>query len=482
VTTPFGAVRVLDENGRRVDDGRVTRPASDAVDVGLPSRLPNGTYTVAWRVISEDTHPVHGAFTFSIGAASGNAGAVAARVLAEEATPRAVSVGFGVVRFLRFALVLLAAGGALMLALASLGRRVELAVAVTAVALVPVLAAGIVYQGATAGGFSLTDAARWSVAHVVLDTRFGVVWTLQAGLALWLAAALIVRFRYVAAALGVALVAATTAASHAAADGALAVAADGAHVVAASAWIGGLAATALALVVARGERWRLAARVVPRFSLLATGAVALLIVAGITSAYLEVRSWSGLWTTTYGRLVLVKVTLLLPVLALGAFNNRVSVPGLRIELAAVRRRFVQAAAAELALLAGLLAVTAALVEQPPAKAQAVATGPFSTTAQLGPNELDLTVDPAQLGRNEMHMFVLRPSGIPAEAAEAHAYASLPSAGLGPLRFRGIPAGGGHFIFPRVDLAVAGDWKVRFEVRFGSFDQYATTATIPIRKD
>jgi copper transport protein len=138
---------------------------------------------------------------------------------------------------------------------------------------------------------------------------------------------------------------------------------------------------------------------------------------------------------------------------------------------------------ELALLAGLLAITAALVEQPPAKAQVLPSGPFSTTAKLGPDELDLTVDPARLGRNEIHLFVLRPSGLPAEAAaEAHAFASLPSAGLGPLRLQAVPAGGGHFVLPRVDLAVAGDWKLRFEVRLGSFDQYAATVTIPIRKD
>jgi copper transport protein len=318
--------------------------------------------------------------------------------------------------------------------------------------------------------------------HVVLDTRFGVVWALQAALAVAVGAALVLGRRYLAAALGVTLAAVTTAASHAAAEGALAVAADGAHVVSAAAWVGGLAVTVLALVVAGAHRWPLAARVVPRFSLLATAAVALLIAAGLVSAYLEVHSWSGRWTTAYGRLVLLKVGLLLPVLALGAFNNRVSVRGLRLELAAVRRRFAQAVAIELVLVAGLLAVTAALVEQPPAKAVVASGGPYSTTAKLGPDELDLTVDPARLGPNEIHLYVLRPSGLPAEAAEAHAYASLPSAGLGPLRLQAAPAGPGHFVLPRVDLAVAGDWKVRFEVRFGSFDQYDTTVTVPIRKD
>ena len=55
-------------------------------------------------------------------------------------------------------------------------------------------------------------------------------------------------------------------------------------------------------------------------------AVAVLIAAGCVNGFLEVHSWAGLWETTYGRLLLVKVALLLPLLALGAFNNRCSRP------------------------------------------------------------------------------------------------------------------------------------------------------------
>jgi hypothetical protein len=59
--------------------------------------------------------------------------------------------GFGFVRFLRFAVVLLAGGGALLAAVAPLGRRTERTLAVIATALVPVAAAGIACQGREAG-------------------------------------------------------------------------------------------------------------------------------------------------------------------------------------------------------------------------------------------------------------------------------------------------------------------------------------------
>ena len=86
----------------------------------------------------------------------------------------------------------------------------------------------------------------------------------------------------------------------------------------------------------RSRRRPLVARheVVPRFSTLALASVIALVVAGLTSGFLEVRSWQALWHTTYGQLLLVKVALLLPLLALGAFNNRISVPRLRSGAAA----------------------------------------------------------------------------------------------------------------------------------------------------
>jgi copper transport protein len=194
-----------------------------------------------------------------------------------------------------------------------------------------------------------------------------------------------------------------------------------------------------------------------------------------------VRAWRGLWETTYGQLVLVKAALLAPLLALGLFNNRVSVPGLRVELEKVRRRFTQTAAAELALLAVVLAVSAALVEQPPARAQIAGGGPYSSTSQLGPFELDATVDPARTGANTIHLYLLQRSGQPANAAEAKLSASLPSAAIGPLRFKPAVAGPGHFTLNSARLPIAGRWSFRLEVRFGAFDQYETTLIVPITK-
>ena len=75
VEIDFGSLRVLGPDGRRVDSGGTHHPDGDshAVAISLPAHLPRGTYVVAWRVISADSHPVHGAFVFSVGTASGAA-------------------------------------------------------------------------------------------------------------------------------------------------------------------------------------------------------------------------------------------------------------------------------------------------------------------------------------------------------------------------------------------------------------------------
>ena len=104
--------------------------------------------------------------------------------------------------------------------------------------------------------------------------------------------------------------------------------ADAVHVEAASIWAGGLTFVLLLLLWVRGRRWEVATEAVPAFSSVAVVAVAALIVAGSVSAFLEVRSVPALWETAYGRLLLLKVVLVVPVLALGAFNNRTSVPRL----------------------------------------------------------------------------------------------------------------------------------------------------------
>jgi putative copper export protein len=91
------------------------------------------------------------------------------------------------------------------------------------------------------------------------------------------------------------------------------------------------------------------------------GAVPILLVAGAINGYFQVRAWCGLGKREYGVLLLVKIGLVLPLLALGAYNNRFAVPRLRRQIAsaAERRRFIRMAGVELAMMLASVGVTAA---------------------------------------------------------------------------------------------------------------------------
>ena len=275
--------------------------------------------------------------------------------------------------------------------------------------------AWIALTGVKAAGFGLGELFRWSLSQEVVETGFGRAWAIRAllGVALAVVAVVAHRRRSAPAALllflGSAIAVTPALSGHARLEGALGILSDAVHVLAAGVWAGGLAFLALVLVAAGGGRWSLAATAVPRFSLLAVASVIALAATGLVSGFLEVRSLDVLWNTTYGQLLLAKAALLVPLVALGAYNNRVSVPRLRAAppAAPARRAFARVVGLELALLLIVVGVTTALVAEPPAKAQAAASsGPVSREGKIGPYTYEVTVDPARTGANAVHVYLL----------------------------------------------------------------------------
>ncbi len=506
VETALGSIRVFNSEGERVDLEEISRPSGPELAVGLEESLPNGTYTVAWRVISADSDPINGAFVFHVG----ERGAAAFSGDLGEGIPRATDVAFTLGRFFSFSFILLCAGGMAALAypLRSADSRVHrrllglLAVCAAGLAIAALL--NIVFQGGAAAGLGLGDAFSWDVFTAIVDTRYGTVALVQIGLALALLAVVLVArrrtggARRTAIALGAALGAALTFtpafAGHASTSGNLSMVSDVLHVVAASMWVGGLAFVVLALWSALGERWPLATRAVPRFSTMALGSVVLLLLAGTVNGYLQVRTWSALWETTYGLLLLTKIGLVVPLLALGAYNNRYAVPRLRAGVAEPRerRRFLQAAGVELAVMTAIVAVTAVLVNemQPRVEAEAAHGGGGGGTAESvvefdGGLAAEVTVEPGTVGRNTITIeFLDHGGGVHAGHQEVTVSASLPEQEVGPLVYEAEPVAGettteATRLAVEADLALAGEWELRIDVRLNEFDVLSETTTVTI---
>jgi copper transport protein len=494
VETALGSIRVYDRTGERVDAERIVRPAPESVAVAINSPLQRGTYTVAWRVISADSDPISGAWVFHVRARGPQPTGIAAQVL--ESNDFTVSALYLGGRFVDFLLLLLCVGGiaALVLALgaASVGvrRRLLRFLAVFAAALTAIALVGIVLQGAAAGGLSLGEAFSWDVFSSVADTRFGhfslargaiaLVISVSALLVLRAGARIGVAVTVVAIVLALGLVVSPGLSGHASVSGPVAVIADAAHVQAAALWVGGLGFVVAALVLAHGERWALAASSVPRFSAMAVVSVTILILAGAINGYLQVRAWRGLWETKYGVLLLVKVGLVIPLLAFGAYNNRRAVPRLRARVASAveRRRFMRLASAELVLMTAIVGVTAGLVNARPPRTELAMHGPYEQEIELGPLMSHVSVTPAMPGANQIHMRF--EGGRPDEVRVS---ASLPGKGLGPLRYSakaGVEPGA--LVVPDANLSLAGDWRLRIEARRGEFDLFTKTLSVPIEEE
>jgi copper transport protein len=371
-------------------------------------------------------------------------------------------------------------------------RRLWSIVVVCAIALAVVAALGLPFEAAEQDGTGLLKGLDARAIASVRGTRFGEIWLARAWLALIIAALAFSLERWSPArrvreglllGAAVALALTPTASGHANVDGTLAFLVDALHVLSAAAWGGGLAFLAAGLAFTpRAERWPSAARIVPRFSALALGSVAVLLAAGGANAYLEVRAFRGFVDSTYGALVLVKIALAIPLLALGAFNNRVSVPRLRAGLgsAAVHHRFARAVGAELLVFALIVGVTAVLIDEAPAKNVAPSpAGPVSTQTTVGPFTATLRVAPARAGVNTIDVRVTNGRGRPANIAEVTVAASLPSRSLCPLNYTARRLGGGRFRVTGARLAIAGTWRLQLGVRQGQFNEWLQNVPVTI---
>jgi putative copper export protein len=149
---------------------------------------------------------------------------------------------------------------------------------------------------------------------------------------------------------------------------ALAVGVHTLHVLAAGGWLGTLLLVVVAGLWATrtlgpGERAPAAAALVNAFSPWALAFAATVAVTGAAAAWLHLAAPAALWSTTYGRTLLVKLAVLVPVAATGAYNWRRLRPSLHDEQGGAR--LTRSATVELAAAAVALAVTAVLVATPP---------------------------------------------------------------------------------------------------------------------
>jgi copper transport protein len=541
----FSAIHVYDASGKTVDNGRAVHPGGKSSDVaiGLRSKVAQGTYTATYRVISADGHPVSGGFVFSIGKAGAAPVKTVAELAGGSGVGRSTTIPFGAARAVQYAAIALAIGAFAFLLLPWLGglravagagpewlaaseafvARARVLFQIAVVAGVASSVAGIVLQGQTAAGGTLLDAVSPSVVQGVLETHFGVIWGLRTLVWVALGGALLLAYRrqelpvmkpatlsaagaalprgfgdrrQLAVMLGlVALLGISPAlAGHANAQNPTAVLlpTNAAHVIAISVWIGGLAMLLFVLphatrLLELPDRSRLLAAVLSRFSTIAGACVAVVLLTGIVQSFVYIRSVDNLLHTDFGQIVLAKILLFVALMAFGGYNRQFSVPRLN-KIAAggespgragvMLRRALRG---EVLLVAVVLGVTGALSGFAPATAAGTTNGPFAKTEMIGPAQVQLTVDPARVGPNLMHVYLLEPtSGAQWDRAKEFRVKLVQPEKHIELSVTARKGGPGHFIVDSAIFSAAGTWEVQMAARVSEFDEYAKTIEVPIR--
>ncbi len=359
------AIEVFDSAGKRVDKNDAAIDPDDVTKVVAHlNAIQRGSYTVRWRVVSADTHVVHGVFTFGVGVAAQSAQAAAESPF----DPSAPLVS--ILRWFAF-LGIAVAIGALLFRLAfrdaldetfervvrhhvRYGAAIAIVASAGLFAVQSIASAGNVPQGFSGSGLLST-----------LHSSFGIPWIVRIAALIVVIVCSASRSR-AAEALSVfagALVLGTLSlAGHATTVPAYGTRttmelADWVHLASISAWLGGLAVLIVGLASshARDERLR---RWLARFTKLAVPSVILMLATGLYASLAHEPHPTLLLTTEWGVSLAIKVALVIGLLAFGALSLRAGAGGALRSSGVVLR-------VEALLAVIILAVTAFLVGQSP---------------------------------------------------------------------------------------------------------------------
>jgi len=541
----LGAVRMYDEHGHMVNISAPYHPPGDdsTVEASLP-HLGAGTYVVTWRVISADTHPVSGAFIFTVGSRQANVNGLATKLLSSANGSKTVGVLYGIDRFVLFSSLIALFGGAAFVALvwpagrdSRRARRIiwtgwGIAFGITVF--------GFAIEGIYAAAFPLRELLSSTVLSDTLHERYGETALTRAGLLVVIWPLLHILFRSPGqrhgrdseartpplwwlggtALAGLATLFTVTVASHGSTGRwtGLALPDDVLHLSAVSLWFGGL--LMLTVAVLPHASVDTLVRTLPRYSNLALGAVIAIFVTGSFQAVRQVGTIHALTSTTYGHLLIVKISAFTVLVIVGAFSREIvdrTYEPIR-EAAKVKRAFAtvdtgggpapdetttpepafqpffdpadkttlrrlaQTVRIEVAIAVIVLIVTALLVDARPA--YQVANAPQiltikSPAAQTPVVWFNLVIQPAASGTNQIHVSTETPEGGIATPLQVTMAITNTKHDIAALTVPLLRLGPGHYVAYATEIPFAGTWQVTLKALMTQFDEAIATHNVSI---
>lgn len=496
----FSRIILRDANGETVDIPTAEiDPTEPKQMIVAPGDLPQGLYTVSWRVVSAaDGHPTEGSFAFGIGTTV--AGSTAGFTLNESVPADGVAIRW--LNLLSLCLLVGSTGFMVFVwqpaapdhppaATRMLKRLITgawLGVGLTTL-FVLLLQASIAVDTTV---FEIITHP--SLGTFLASSSYARLWSLRLNCWLLMGGALILipqdRYKYpTALLLSAGILLAQSLFSHASAmpDTTAAVLADWLHLLATTLWIGGLVAFGLTLTLIQHHDTTatLAGRLVGYFSNYVRVAVAALIITGAYAAWLQVGSVEALLTTIFGQALLVKLILFVPLLAVAFINLTVTHRKLRAGQAVWAGRLRGLVGAEVVLTIGILIAVGVMTSGAPARGilaqrQAIAEAARAAQANTGyfgmqmvNNQMvHLEIYPGYVGENTFIVTPFDETGRPIEDASLIRLRFTnrdQNLGESELRPEYDPALG-VYVAAGANLSTPGDWRIRMTIqRPGEFD-------------
>jgi copper transport protein len=316
------------------------------------------------------------------------------------------------------------------------------------------------------------DLDAWSSA---LDTRVGMAWFIRA-LLIGFGGALLVltiarrhdfwwRALFAAALLGVGVASAFSGHGATGRWHAVGIIATVVHVAAMAAWLGGV------MMVLVGVR-KLTVGQLRLFSTVAVSAMLLIVASGVVQAIRQVESLDALTNTNYGTLLLWKVGFVVAVLIVAAISRRIV---WRQQLD--RPRLIRTVAIEVVLAVAVVSVTAVLMGANPS--QAVQSGPFSAQLVNQGYIASITIEPARVGSNVMHLYLSNPQSSLVEPDDVQVQISDPSREVAPLDVTMVRSGASHYSSTDLVFPYSATWVLTVNTRYNTFDSVQFTTNVPI---
>jgi copper transport protein len=370
--------------------GRSVRTNGQVLTLPLRPGLANGAYSIRWSIVSDDGHREAGVVAFAVG-----------RGAKAPTSVLGASAGLGWIDFALRALYylgLLAGAGAAAFALAT--RRLASGRLRRPLAHLLFFSLLATFVGASAIVHAAPPGTRYALVLKIALT-ISLVGGAAAALAPTYPALIIL-----AGACALALVAAPTLSGHALDHDqprGLAAIVDLAHSASAAMWFGGLLALAFVVPTAADESERRA--LARRFSTVALVAVIVLGLTGLGRALTELSAVSQIWSTSYGRALIIKTALFVPLLGVGWLNRSL--------LAGAFARLRRSVLIEVTVITAIAVVVGVLTDLKPGKL--VSRAPAAVAAVQAPGPPPLPPAAAVVDAHELGALAVAVARVPGEA-------------------------------------------------------------------